>query len=135
MRNLNAVAVRTTVVLLLAACLAPPAHAQFDRLVRKRPAPRRAPTFEIGGVYTGVVNGTISIDGVGYPIAPNAPVYLIGTGPVPISMVPIGNRIYATGHGTLGSNVIEMLVARPINDESRSGTLPEVIVVPPNAPR
>lgn len=135
MLKLKHITLRATAVLMLVSFLAPSAHAQFERLARKRKAPPRPVTFEIGGVYSGAFNGTISIDGVGYPISPSAQVYLIGNGPVPISMVPIGNHIYATGRGALGASPIEMLIARPVNDESRSGATAEITLRSPSAPQ
>lgn len=128
-------ALRITAVVVAMSMQSSPADAQGDRQGRSRPAPRRPVIFEISGVYTGVFNGVVSIDGVGYPISSNAQVYLLGDGMVPLSMVPVGNRIYAAGRGALGSGMIETLIARPINDDrSRPGTEPVIKLRDPNAP-
>ncbi|MEQ1831640.1 MAG: hypothetical protein ABL977_01205 [Candidatus Eisenbacteria bacterium] len=119
----------------MATTFALPAHAQAERQ-RSRPPARRAVTFDVSGVYTGAYNGVLSIDGVGYPISPSAQVYLLGDGVVPLRMVPIGNRVYASGRGTLGSSPIEMLIARPVNDDrTRSNTELTIKLHDPNAPQ
>lgn len=126
---------RMLALVAVAMTFAIPAHSQAERQ-RSRPPARRNVTFDISGVYTGAYNGVVSIDGVGYPISPNAHVYLLGDGVVPLSMVPIGNRIYASGRGVLGSSPIEMLLARPVNDDqTRSNTELTIKLHDPNAPK
>ncbi len=111
-------ALRTAAVSLLLAAFAIAAHADDPQARRRGPGVWRKPSFALSGVYTGVVGGQIVIDGVAYPIKPNASAYQLGYGPVPLNALAIGRVVYVTGSGAPESGIVTSVVARPASEDT-----------------
>lgn len=110
-------------VLLCAALVAgaalPSADAAPSRTkAASRPA-RAANTFALSTQYTGMISGDLLIDGVRYTLAPNAPVYVIGTGPVSQGVVVNARYIYLSGERRGGQAIVRSVIVRP---DSRGGS-------------
>lgn len=96
----------------------------FDMLrgpARPQRTPRvQPPGFNATGIYGGVIGDQVSIDGVTYTLRQKTQPYLIGTGLVSMSDIPIGSRVYATVLGTSQSGVIWGLIVRPADEDRKA---------------
>jgi hypothetical protein len=106
---------------LATAALAPAVRADFRFWQQPAPAPRRAATFDVSGVYKENVAGQIVIDDVAYRISPAAQVYLVGEGSVSLNAVAAGSHVFASGSGTAESGLIVSLIARPPDEDAGGG--------------
>lgn len=134
---------RFALLLVTSSLLAVAAVATADPLpfwkVPPRPArvPRTpVPSFNATGVYGGFVGNQVTIDGVNYTLRQKTQPYLIGTGLVSMSDVPIGSSVFATVVGSDQSGVIWGLIVRPAGEERAArGELPPARVRSEDAPR
>lgn len=85
---------------------------------------RRQPvqSFTFAGRFNGVFDGQVSIDGRGFTIKPNLQAYVVGSGLVPMSWVPIGSRVTVSGRGTADAGTIVSITVRPADEEKADGT-------------
>ena len=135
---------RFALLLVTSSVLAVAAVAAADPLpfwkVPPRPArtPRApVPSFAATGVYGGFIGNQVTIDGVNYTLRQKTQPYMVGTGLVSMSDVPIGSHVYATVVGSEQSGVIWGLIVRPAGEDrgTRGGDLPPARVWSEDAPR
>ncbi len=104
---------RGLALLTLAAAAVAPAHAQDARVRSWTPAGASSPTFAYSGAYSGSIGSQVNIGEYGFWISPKTTVYQIGSGLVPLSQLPIGTVVYATGTDKGGLRTVMVLIARP----------------------
>ena len=135
MNRFSGLAVRGLTVALLSLTLG--SVVQADSLLqRQKPQPRHRPlTFEVAGVYTGVVAGHVLIDGLAYRVQPTPLVYQLGVGMVTLDQLPIGTRVYASGYGSAESGLLSTITARPVaeNAPNKAGVSLTLQLVPPTS--
>jgi hypothetical protein len=78
----------------------------------------RAVPFTATGSYSGAVGGEIRLDGVGYRISPNACLYELDRGEVPLGTVVQDRVMFLTGLKTANCMVVYSVILRP---ESEAG--------------
>lgn len=128
------------VAALLTAAVAPDADAQSRTYQpRKKPAaaPPSLPRFALSGDFSGSLTGEIYLDGKAYRIAPDASIYEIGKGLVPLGTSYSNRRIFVSGVQTAGPAVIYSISVRPARNMALSNVDMSVFVKeqPANAPR
>lgn len=96
--------------------------AQADQRSRNRPVTTRRPaaTFDVSGVFGGVLGGNVLIGGNAFRLAPSPQVYVIGVGLVDLDRLPIGSRVFATGTLAGETGTIRSLIARPASELSQA---------------
>lgn len=117
MKRIPEVPVLMLAAALLAAAAVAPAHA--DLLNWKRPAnlpPPRPASFAFSGNYGGTLNGQLLMGAESLPMATSMTVYQLGTGVIALGDVPIGSRVFVSGVVTSGSNVVQAMIVRPMNE-------------------
>jgi hypothetical protein len=111
------------VATLLALTVSTTAHA--DLFSREKPAParRRPAMFHVSGVYSGVLNGQILVDGTALTLAGSPAVHAVGAGSLELRDLPIGCRVHVSGQVVGRTQVVMSVIARPGEDSSaRPGT-------------
>ena len=129
MNSPSAKLLRGAGVTLLALTMATAARADLFNRERPAPAPRRAPTFEVAGVYTGMLTGQVVIDGGTYALHDPPQIHQVGTGAIALLDLPIGTRVYASGTMVGGTGTIRMLIARPSSEKDDGGDMSSHVLV------
>jgi hypothetical protein len=75
-----------------------------------------AETFGVSAQYSGAVIGEIRIDGVSYRIAPDASIYEIGSGLVPLGTVVQDRYVYLTGLKIGRTMMVYAVALRPASE-------------------
>jgi hypothetical protein len=122
MNRIPNLALLLAALLFLTVAPASRAHAGAPSAKDARPHRLASPSFTLSGVYGGIVQSQMTIDGVSYRVRPDTRAYLLGVGLVPMMSVPIGSRVFVTGVGSTDAGTIWTLIARPANEEQPEGT-------------
>jgi hypothetical protein len=126
MRRLAALAIHVTALSLLVLASATVARADEAWRPRRAPVRRPAPTFDISGVYGGVLNGRVVIDNLSYPLGRSVQVYQLGVGVVGLPDLAIGSRVFASGPRLGDTGTVLTLIARPAYERGTPSTPVEV---------
>ena len=129
-------AIRGLGVVLLTLALASSARA--DLMTRHRPEspPLRPATFDLSGVYGGVLGGAIVIDGSTYMLNPVPQVFRIGTGPISLIDLEIGTRVYISGTVGPDGGQVRAVIARPAGEHGdQRGSSSAIRVRDPSSPQ
>ncbi len=106
---------------------------------RKKPvtAPSTLPRFALSGDFSGSLTGEIYIEGKAFRIAPDASIYEIGKGLVPLGTSYSNRRIFVSGVQTAGPAVIYSVNVRPARNMALSNVDMSMFVKekPASAPR
>lgn len=76
----------------------------------------RAQPFTLGGRFSGVLGGQIQIEGVTYRLAPDASVYEVGVGSMPLGTLLQDRYVSFSGLTMNNSTTIHSLVVRPASE-------------------
>lgn len=136
--------VRSFVILALAAVMTaaavPDAGAQSRTYQpRKKPVPAASslPRFALSGDFSGTLTGEIYIEGKAFRIAPDASIYEVGKGLVPLGTSYSNRRIFVSGVQTAGPAIIYSISVRPARNIALTNVDMSVFVKekPASAPR
>jgi len=94
-------------------------------------------TFSASGEFVGTLDWEFPLGGAMYHLSPDAQIYEIGRGLLPIGSL-IGDRfIYISGVGPAGSSPVTTVIVRPSDEAAASNVIPDgsVQMRDPSAPR
>ena len=85
-----------------------------SRLPRGRAAASRpSQSFDVSGVFTGVFGREIQLGTASYRLAPNAMVYEIGRGLLPLGTLVTDRYVFLSGLGSEDAGLVYMVIVRP----------------------
>ncbi len=127
MRDRFGIALRLALVLALVGSLASAAGAAKSkaRPLGKAGPLLRSETFSTSGDFSGVLNGEIWMDGVGYTLSTDALVYEIDRGVLPLGTVVSDRMVWLSGLKSGSSMMVYSVVIRP-------GTYVRAVVTEPS---
>jgi len=126
MSRLFARVVHATALSLLVLVTATAVRAEEAWRPRQAPVRRATPSFDVSGVYGGVLSGRLVIDNLAYPLGSAVQVYQLGVGKVGLSDLAIGSRVFASGLRIGDTGSVLMVIARPANERNTPSTPVEV---------
>jgi hypothetical protein len=92
------------------------------------------PTFSTSGEYTGELGGDIVLDGAMYHLSPNAVIYQVDQGVIPMGSDLDHQLVFMTGRIQGTSRLVDAVVVQPA-DEVRTIGSPTITELPETAPR
>ena len=101
-----------SVLLAVSAAVATGAAAEPRRMVRRLETPR-VETFSDGGEFSGVLSGTVVLNGSTYDVAPGVVIYEIGRGPVDAGSRLSPRTIWVSGIVRGSSRIVTQVIVRP----------------------
>lgn len=131
MRNQPGIAAVLTLVLLAASLPATRAHAQgrlFTRPARPAASAAAGPSFILSGEFSGIVAGQLIVDGKPYRLSPEANIYEVGKGAVPIGTAYSNRIVFISGVQTSGAAIVSSVIVRPARNMALAGVDMSVFV-------